>query len=229
MTVRDWVHRQLRFLRVFGLVTVILLFGWVAAAWAETCTFFNTVARVCIFDPAGGEDCTETWYTDLVCYGGTIGGPGFLPYFPAGGGGGGGGPIGYPQADGAPTPSQAFKLNQGKVKALEELDTNPTCASLPQTLGMGSWVNLQDTINQTTYRNWDSHARCNGTAGAFTNPNWKYVYLCAKFGDVTAKRAAELVIHEALHSAGLLESPPYDGALTSSQIDAQVRENCPGL
>lgn len=194
---------------------------------AENCTWFNTTATVCIFDPAGGEDCTVEWYTDVYCFGGTIGGPGFLPFSP--GGGGGGGPVGYPMGDGSPTPAQRFKLDLGKAKALEELQANPNCASLPQDMGLGEWVDLVDQINRTTYRNWDSHERCGGGAGAFTTPNWNYVYLCNKFGDVTVKRAAEIIIHEALHSSGLSENPPNPNAPSSAEIDAQVQQHCTGL
>lgn len=210
------------------LLVVLAAFSEAVPAQAiGSCSFFNTSTKVCILNPDGTEDCSERWFTEVHCFGGIGGGMGFLPYFP-GGGTGGPGPVGRPQGDSPPTIKQQQRLNAGKELAKKELESNPTCAALKQQFNLSDERSIAEMIAATTYRNWSNHPSC-GKAHIFTFVKSDVVYVCQSFENVSASRAAELVIHEALHSLGLTEAPNYSNAPTSAEIDAAVQQACSGL
>jgi hypothetical protein len=146
------------------------------------------------------------------------GGDGSEPPEPTGGGGGGGG---YPTADPL-TPRQTFILNNAKPVAQRALADHESCRDLFADLNRtdGAWV-----LANTTYRNWSQNSNCSGN-NAFTVPNWLTVYLCSGFEALGVNDAAATLIHEGLHSAGMLESPKYPNEMTSSQIQALVEQAC---
>ncbi|HMB52391.1 MAG TPA: hypothetical protein VKU40_03685, partial [Thermoanaerobaculia bacterium] len=120
------------------------------------------------------------------------------------------------------TPEQNLKLNLAKSLALDKLATLQQCRDLFQSLNRTNGANV---INSTDYRDYSSHSKC-ATAPAWTVPNWLRVYMCSSFVNISANERAATVIHEALHSAGKLESPPYDGQMTSAQIQQLVKDKC---
>lgn len=53
------------------------------------------------------------------------------------------------------------------------------------------------------------------------------VFLCQDFEDLPEHTAAAILIHEALHSAGMLELPKFQNAtMTSRQIQEMVENAC---
>ncbi|MEW6338425.1 MAG: hypothetical protein AB1625_13655 [Acidobacteriota bacterium] len=68
--------------------------------------------------------------------------------------------------------------------------------------------------------------RCALGASAYTWVGASDTVLCDSFGSLMTPQAMLVLIHEALHFAGLTEYPPYPGAPTSQEINAMVRERC---
>lgn len=52
------------------------------------------------------------------------------------------------------------------------------------------------------------------------------VTLCPEFATLSTTAAARILIHEALHSAGLGEWPAYPHALMSEEINRMVAGKC---
>jgi hypothetical protein len=52
------------------------------------------------------------------------------------------------------------------------------------------------------------------------------VGLCAQFGRIPVAEAAQVLIHEALHNAGLSEQPHDPDGLTPDEIDDMVARAC---
>jgi len=69
-------------------------------------------------------------------------------------------------------------------------------------------------------------ARCVKGAAAATVPGSTVTWLCPSFGSLTTQRAALVLVHEALHCAGLPERPQVPGAMSSAEINDLVRDGC---
>jgi hypothetical protein len=63
-------------------------------------------------------------------------------------------------------------------------------------------------------------------AVAFTRVGTSTTWICPVFDKLVSLDAALILIHEALHFAGLPELPGTPGALESSQIQEMVVANC---
>ncbi len=72
----------------------------------------------------------------------------------------------------------------------------------------------------------DGDRTCATGAPAFTTVGGTNIKLCRSFGYLSPSTAAALLLHEALHSSGLRESPAYPGAMTAGGITAVVRAGC---
>jgi hypothetical protein len=63
-------------------------------------------------------------------------------------------------------------------------------------------------------------------ATAFVYFGQEPTFLCSGFASLADERAALVLIHEALHHAGLAESPSQPGAMSAAAIEGMVREAC---
>lgn len=63
-------------------------------------------------------------------------------------------------------------------------------------------------------------------ACAFTTVGGSTVGLCSQFGRIPVEDAAQVLIHEALHGAGLSERPFDPDGLTPDEIDEMVAHAC---
>lgn len=141
---------------------------------------------------------------------------------PSGGGSSGGS---YASGSMPPTTAEVQRLNEAKSTANNRLTNNADCAQMFTDLG----ANGANVIANTTYRDGTNTAKCqsNVDAGAWTEVGGAVVYLCgSQFTNQSPDEAAVIVIHEALHDAGLNENPPDTTAMTSAQISAMVRQKC---
>ena len=66
---------------------------------------------------------------------------------------------------------------------------------------------------------------CNGSA-VYTLVGGGPVWVCQKFSRLADSQAAMLIIHEALHLAGLNEQPHDANAMTSAAINGMVLKRC---
>lgn len=205
-------------------------------AEALVCTVFHQVAQVCTFGQDGSViGCNSVTFEDYRCSGGGIGYPFGPPAWFHGGGGGGsssGSSHGNPLS-----PSTLSRMSSAKSKAIEALNGNAQCRDLAkdsqalQQILLPSRTNVVDVIqNLTTYRDWSDHETCS-TAAAFTTPYTTTTYICkTNFEALSTRQRAAILIHEALHTAGLYEKPHnVNGKLTSQEITQYVFEKCPNL
>lgn len=133
--------------------------------------------------------------------------------------GGGGTP-----GTGPATSTQSQKVSDGSSLAQSRLCDTQTCAQLFQNLG----TNGVDMINGTNYLDGRSTSTCmqHPDWAAWTNVGDCNVYLCDAFTTLSQSGAATILIHEALHDAGMSENPPDPCGLTSSEINDLVQSNC---
>ena len=68
--------------------------------------------------------------------------------------------------------------------------------------------------------------RCARGVLAATNPGSSVTWLCPGFKSLATRRAALVLIHEALHFAGLPERPQVAGAMSSAEINDLVHDAC---
>lgn len=154
---------------------------------------------------------------------------GGFPYLPGsnggndGGGGGGGGGDGTPGNGNPIPPDQQFSLNQAHSLALDKVESVESCGDLFNGLNE---TNGADMLHMTEYREWESNDACNGSVAAFTHIGSREVYLCNLFFGLSRTVQAATLIHEALHSAGMPEDPPVAGALSTTQIQQMVNQQC---
>ncbi len=67
---------------------------------------------------------------------------------------------------------------------------------------------------------------CQRSVPAFTYVGSPQTRLCRRFASMAPARAAVTVLHEALHGAGLTESPLNPDGMTPREIDHMVMEAC---
>lgn len=133
---------------------------------------------------------------------------------------------GTPDAGGMPlTPQESQLLNQAKSVGNNRLSTVASCEKMFDDLG----ANGSNIIAATTYRDGGGSSKCTSRPGAaaVTDIGGYTVFLCgSSFTRLSSNGAATIVIHEALHSAGMSENPPDPNAKTSAEISAMVQANC---
>lgn len=67
---------------------------------------------------------------------------------------------------------------------------------------------------------------CRSRASAFTEVGSHVTWVCDNFALLSDRQAAMVILHEALHAAGLPEAPRVPDAPTSAEINAQVGALC---
>jgi hypothetical protein len=108
--------------------------------------------------------------------------------------------------------------------AKQRLTENPQCGDLFADLG----ANGLETISSTLYFPASAAQEkklCRGAWG-YTTVGAAPTHLCRKFSRISEKKGAMILIHEALHHAGMGEFPQDSNALTSASINALVEDSC---
>jgi len=142
-------------------------------------------------------------------------------------------PTAYPNASPPPTPRTSsylppatqVRLNASFRLAVRFVREAPTCQALFQSLGANGEEKLARTVfERAGPRNIEVCVRRH--AWAFTRLGTSTTWICPVFDQLVSVEAALILIHEALHFAGLPELPGTPGALESAQIQAMVAANC---
>jgi len=128
----------------------------------------------------------------------------------------------HPQTDASLTPMVRFRLEQGFAIARRQLGSERSCAALFGRLG----VSGTDALARTLYVSGGEVGACVRQAPAFTCLGCRRTVLCPSFSELGASAAAAILLHEALHLAGLPERPASVGAMTSSDITRMVEASC---
>lgn len=117
------------------------------------------------------------------------------------------------------------RLSLAYPMAVRRIEERESCRALFAPLG-GSGAAV---LSSTVYHAFDqpnSYAACRNGAVAFVVPSLHQTFVCSAFAWMSNELAAAVLIHEALHMAGLSEYPHDPDGLTSPQITAAVRERC---
>lgn len=122
------------------------------------------------------------------------------------------------------TPRIAVKLKAGFGVALARLESEPSCSELFAEFGADPRRTLAETLYYGATRQQED-ARCRD-AYAATQVGSAVTWVCRNFAGVGIEHAARVLIHEALHRAGKVESPQVPGAMTSREIDLMVAARC---
>jgi len=130
-----------------------------------------------------------------------------------------------PTVNGTFASSVTEKLNESFALAIDKVRRNPKCLELFEPFLVSGVDRLESTFYAppNPERTYDS---CDRGALAYTHVGSPVTHLCSEFETVSREEAAVVLIHEALHFAGLSEAPSSPGALTSNQISQMVIGAC---
>jgi hypothetical protein len=118
------------------------------------------------------------------------------------------------------------KLQFAYPLALERVGEIDTCAGLFNELGVDGIEMLSTSVYRPARGKRQLQACSDTDAKAFTSVRSLRTTLCDSFGRNSRQAAAMILIHEALHSAGMSEQPHDPNALSSYQINRLVRKSC---
>jgi len=116
------------------------------------------------------------------------------------------------------------RLSTGFNLAVAQLERRIECRNLFTRLGSDGLEILSTSLYYPAGVRHESQTCLN--ADAFTVVGGAPTWLCRRFAQVSDRRAAVLVIHEALHHAGLDEWPHDPGGPSSQAINAMVQRAC---
>ena len=116
----------------------------------------------------------------------------------------------------------AFEIAAERVQEIE------ACSELFAELGVDATETLSRALYWPVKSYRDVKERCRRRNLAFTSVGSRLTFICPDFEGITDQRAAQVIIHEALHNAGLKERPQYAGAgvKSSAAIDSMVAKAC---
>jgi hypothetical protein len=130
-----------------------------------------------------------------------------------------------PRVSGTLYPRTLEKLQEAFPAAVERVRENPECNNLFAQLGSDG---LEKLATSLYYRSTPAMERnvCQRGSVAFTFINSPQVRLCKRFASLGTERAATVLIHEALHFAGMTEQPRDPDGPYPSDIDRMVKKAC---
>ncbi len=121
-----------------------------------------------------------------------------------------------------------YKVNQclssGFRNALRRIHHIPSCQGLFDSLGANGIEVLGNSTYTLAREDWEQQV-CKDS-NAFVVVGSTKVRLCGAFGWLSEADAAKVLIHEALHSAGLGEYPQDPDGPTAAEIDEMVKKHC---
>ncbi len=113
----------------------------------------------------------------------------------------------------------AFEIAAQRVQEIE------TCSDLFAEFGVDAMEALDKAVYMPVFSSHKVKKVC-GRNLAYTFVGAPTTFICPKFERVSDQHAAMVLIHEALHTAGLEEAPTTPGAKTSQQINSMVAKSC---
>jgi hypothetical protein len=116
------------------------------------------------------------------------------------------------------------KLQTAYDIAVTRVREVPQCAGLFSSLDAAG----SEALTRTLYYPANPHLEkklCRG-ASAFTRVGVSQTYVCRRYSSLNTDYAAMLLVHEALHHAGLTERPQDRRAMSSKEINEMVTEAC---
>jgi len=117
-----------------------------------------------------------------------------------------------------------YRLDRAFPIAVESVREVASCRDLFAGLGADGLERLSRTIYLPPQPG--EGRTCRGRVTAFTGVGQPHTRLCPAFADLSTDQAVTIVLHEALHFAGLDERPHDPGGLTPLQINRMVESAC---
>ena len=117
------------------------------------------------------------------------------------------------------------KLSEALPLAESRLREHASCGRLFADLGHDGLAALE-RIRFTSASFIEEQRICRNRASAFTAVGHPITRICRSFARLPANRAAVVVLHEALHYAGMTERPADPEALASAGINRLVAKSC---
>jgi hypothetical protein len=130
-----------------------------------------------------------------------------------------------PTLKGPLTSSVTDKLAESFPFAIDKIRENPSCLELFEDF-VASGVERLASTYYAPPNPARTYSACDRGALAYTRVGSPVTHLCSSFGTISREEAAVVLIHEALHFAGLAEAPSTPGAPTSKEISERVIEAC---
>ncbi len=127
-----------------------------------------------------------------------------------------------PSFDASVPPVIRFRLEEAYPLALHVVLRQPSCGAL---FG-GLRLRGADALALTRYRGGGEIGACLRHVPAFTCVGCDKTVLCPTFTRLGRAEGATILIHEALHFAGLRERPAYAGEMSASEITNMVQVGC---
>ena len=118
-----------------------------------------------------------------------------------------------------------IKLSSAFRVARERIRTMPGCSTLFTSRGVDG-LELLTRASFAGAAPERDQAACAGSAVARTEVGGRQIRLCPGFEALSPSTAALVVIHEALHNAGMSEKPADPSGLTSREINRLVERGC---
>ncbi len=119
----------------------------------------------------------------------------------------------------------AFALKIAYRGAIKRLEKDESCRALFDDLNLDG---LQ-ALGRTRYQPVQSAAErayCVSGVDAYTAVGAKRVMICRQFHTLHRRTKAAVLIHEALHTAGMSEAPHDPAGMTPEEINEMVEEAC---
>lgn len=129
-----------------------------------------------------------------------------------------------PQATTSLAPREYRAVTRSFALALGRVESSPRCAALFSKLGRSGSATLRESFYLRA--DLDSHPQCTSGVAAFTQVGGHRCWLCPHFGSLSTTAGAMILIHEALHGAGLSEGSVTSGTASPQEINRMVRLAC---
>jgi hypothetical protein len=117
------------------------------------------------------------------------------------------------------------KLSHGYALAAGRVRNQPSCRSLFSKLGADGLDLLEETLYLPASKRSERRI-CNHASRTFTRVGSDVTMLCGNFEDLPDRVAAVLLIHEALHFAGLDDEKHDPDGLSSKEINTMIEHAC---
>jgi hypothetical protein len=122
-------------------------------------------------------------------------------------------------------PGVRARIQSAFAIAVARVRDNAECGALFSRLGRDGVEMLRTTLYFQVPHSFDGISICErGDAATFVGSPSTFV--CRHFQRLGDEQAAVVLIHEALHHAGLTEYPQDPEAMTSARITRMVEKNC---